>query len=190
MQGQEAASPAYANALREELVVTGRFLQGTSILDADALIRAAGELTEPWWHLSLDAAQRRSVVRRVAQRLSGTNVTSRPMLVAAANRQKRFPIRSVEQHWQHSVLACAAAAGASFPESVRLATSDALWLAHQEVDGAKSLFPFELAVIYDGMVLTSAYGLLYTLRAKPDSHTLRVASHILSHAAVVADRLR
>jgi hypothetical protein len=189
MQGQEAASPAYADALREELVLTGRFLRGISVLDSDELLHAVTMLSEPWWHVSLDTTQRRSVVRRLAHRISHNSFTTRTVIVRAAAAGRVTAIESVPQQWRQTVVSCAAARTASFPESVRLATSDALWLAKQEVDGVSSRYPYELAVVYDPLVLTSAYGLLHTLRAKPDSHTLRVASHILSHAALVADRL-
>ena len=87
-----------------------------------------------------------------------------------------------------SVLAHAAAREVAFPETVRMATTDALWQAHVELDGPKSPYPLELAVVYDAMVLTSAYGRLHTLRTPTDSLTLKRATHILSHAALVADR--
>jgi hypothetical protein len=190
MHGQGAASRAYTDALREELVVSGQFLRDLPIFDVEGLMEVVTMLTEPWWHVSLDLSQRRSVVRRISHRIHHRHFATRSVIAGAAVAARSAGDDSTVRQWQQNVLSCAMAYSSSFPEAVRMATSDALGLARKEVDGVSSRHPYELAVIYDSLVLTSAYGLLHTLRAKPDSHTLRVASHILSHAALVSDRLR
>lgn len=190
MHGSEAASPAYEDALREELLFTAAFLAGHSLLDERDLLKEASHLTSPWWHMSMDLANRRLIVRRIANRIRTSTLVRRDVVLAAARGYRRQPVVSIEEYWVRSVLTHAAVREVSFPEAVRLATSDALWQAHTELDGGKSSYPLELAVVYDAMVLTAAYGRLHTLRSPTDSRTLKRATHILSHAALVADRAR
>jgi hypothetical protein len=190
MQGPEAASPAYEDALREELLLTASFLAGHSLLGTQDLLDEASRLTSPWWHMSVDLTNRRLIVRRIANRIRTSMLVNHDALSATAQTYRRLPVLSIEEYWVRSVLTHAAVRDVSFPEAVRLATSDALWQAHVELDGDRSTFPLELAVIYDAMVLTSAYGRLHTLRSPADSRTLKRATQILSHAALIADRAR
>lgn len=182
------ATPAFASALRQELLVSSKYLNGNPLCEIDEVLSAASELSEPWWNLSLDVRTQRSVTRRLATFLVQCIEFPRPLLRATQLQVQHEPIHSIGEQWTRLVVSRAVALEVSFPEVIRLATSDALWMARTEIDGDKSTHPIELAVVYDSMVLTGAYGVLHSVAKNPDSRTLETASNILGHAALVAHR--
>lgn len=181
-------SPVFAAALREELLLTSRYLQARPIHAVSEVIDAARELSSPWCSTTLDAAYRQSVARRIALTLQKCLENPRVLLRSAQLRVQHQTISSIDEYWMRLVLSKAAASEASFPEAMRLATSDALWLARSEIHGPPSLYPLELAIIYDSIVLTGAYGVLHTVSNKPNARVLEAAGQILGHAALQADR--
>jgi hypothetical protein len=136
----------------------------------------------------MDVAARRSTVHRIAGRVRASLRVDFDVLLTAGASPRTQPVRSVEQYWVQSVLLCAISESVPFAEAVRMVVSDALALARAELDGSKSTWPLEPAVVYDKLLLTNAYGALHGLRGEPDSSTLDRAAHILRHAILIADR--
>lgn len=188
MHESNGGTSVFSRALRAELLISGHLLSEPPIATTVGVLDAASRLTEPWWPLALDLRYRRAVVKRVSRTLRRCMLDPRAQLRSLQLPHQHQPIRSVEEWWIRSVVTNAIACEESFPEAVRLATADALHLARLELQSEQWPYSLELAMVYDSMVLTSAYGLLHTIRSQPDARVVRTAGAILGHAALVSDR--
>lgn len=189
MDPESEVPPAYLHALREELVLASDLANQPLFLDSPALLDAASTLTSPWWASALDAHYQRAVVWRIAGILQ-RHAASSSVLIDASRHVSQVRASSDAELWKHMTVKRAWVQSAQFPDAMRQAAADALWLAgmsnerfwHRRLD---------LAMVYDVLMLTGAYAFLEPgLINEASTDVVREAYRILGYAAMTGGRIQ